>query len=30
MVWLATFVVLMALARHFSDADPADEPSGAA
>lgn len=27
MVWLATFVVLMALARHLGDADPADEPS---
>jgi hypothetical protein len=30
MVWLATFVVLMALARHLGDADPADEASGAA
>jgi hypothetical protein len=27
MVWLATFVVLMALARHLGDVDPADEPS---
>jgi hypothetical protein len=29
MVWLATFVVLMALARHVGDADPTDEPLAA-
>lgn len=30
MVWLATFVVLMALARYFGGDEPADEPSPAA
>ncbi|WGD55791.1 hypothetical protein QA641_19030 [Bradyrhizobium sp. CB1650] len=30
MVWLATFVVLMALARHFGDEEPADGTSAAA
>lgn len=29
MVWLATFVVLMALARHFGEEEPADETSAA-
>jgi hypothetical protein len=30
MVWIATFVVLMALARRLSDVDPVEEPSAAA
>ncbi|WP_027552445.1 hypothetical protein [Bradyrhizobium sp. Cp5.3] len=30
MVWLATFVVLMALSRHFGDDEPADDTSAAA
>ncbi|MEK9283423.1 hypothetical protein MTR72_27955 [Bradyrhizobium sp. ISRA442] len=30
MVWLATFVVLMALARHFGDEEPAEGTSAAA
>lgn len=30
MVWLATFVVLIALGRHFGRDDPADDPSAAA